>query len=811
MFQEHYKDLLKTDDSDILDMKNVSASITYNQNTEQIQLEECIVSGNGFTNKEYCTIDEDAFGENKIENKKYVIFIYGLDKTEYDVLERRFIDTMKNLSVRVVNSISLTIGFRNFLVNYLFASQYKLLQIKNFGRKSVFDFLKIKEEFIDFVKECYNKGKGFVESSNEEIIDNKNIKEETLKENLGVAQYKILERNLNVLMSNLSVRSQNGIRNYKGDFIEDFVVHRKDIKMIKNIGKKSELEILSLVNKISMIANEMLETELTPEQILILEKETTYGDLFDEFSNDYLLRNNHLPMFHILENYLKKELETSRDLQCFNRFVCLFDDVEQESLDDIAKNVNLSRERIRQICSSLNNQLKQIKKINSKSSSLDYSDILGQKKDWQYVVDLVKAKQLLDIEYVEDLKVCEKTSLSDYYILLVISVLCEDVFDVIGLDLLPMPTRAKSLWNHSFLIDKSIVKYFDFNQLPQLINEIEEDSEDDFSLSVDEMLLDAFFLAWSNFDTGMVNSVSDILTHLLINEFEKIPDENFKFTFEGRKRKSSSDIIYKILEENGNPMTIEEIYLILEDKSSIKYKSCQSIKHFIYMDPRLCMVGTGTYVGLIEWKHVKIGGVRDVISQYLARFDEPVHIGQIIAHVQQYRDSSDNSIRATISSGDQFVQFSGGFYGLKDKTYHDWFYVDESERIFAQRIDELENFLESKGHFPFSPSDDSLEESLYRWWNKAKKYSSLTEKQKKEVDRVISSYSNVPNSKRTYEWYRLCSQYLSFIKINERKPDKRIIEESELDKWFHKAQDDFLNGNLEPNQERAFIELCKIL
>lgn len=34
-------------------------------------------------------------------------------------------------------------------------------------------------------------------------------------------------------------------------------------------------------------------------------------------------------------------------------------------------------------------------------------------------------------------------------------------------------------------------------------------------------------------------------------------------------------------------------------------------------------VGKASLVGLLEWKHIKIGSIRDIIVQYLSKFDDP--------------------------------------------------------------------------------------------------------------------------------------------------------------------------------------------
>ena len=104
---------------------------------------------------------------------------------------------------------------------------------------------------------------------------------------------------------------------------------------------------------------------------------------------------------------------------------------------------------------------------------------------------------------------------------------------------------------------------------------------------------------------------------------------------------NATDIIYGILHENGNPMNIDDMFTKLEEVCPNRYKSSYSIKTLIMNDPRICMVGTANLVALLEWNHVKVGSIRDIIAQYLSKFDEPQQVADIVAYVQQFRDSSE--------------------------------------------------------------------------------------------------------------------------------------------------------------------------
>lgn len=109
-----------------------------------------IEGGTGFVGKDRIVIENNALSEQNKELgcEKYVQFLYSLNKEQFVPYEAFIMS--QEFSPRTINCIS-NIGVRNFYVNYLFASQVKLLTIRNFGKKSYFELENVKQGLIDYV------------------------------------------------------------------------------------------------------------------------------------------------------------------------------------------------------------------------------------------------------------------------------------------------------------------------------------------------------------------------------------------------------------------------------------------------------------------------------------------------------------------------------------------------------------------------------------------------------------------------------------------------------------------------------------
>lgn len=229
-----------------------------------------------------CTIDPNALSLENTVYKKYVVILSQLTDEEFEPFKSYFESQLANVSIRIANCVK-SVGYHMFYVNYLFAKEEKLLSIRNFGKKAVYDFRQIRQLLIDHVINSidYPDAKlksveGIVTAISEEIQQQQLLHNLSLQEIIGDTQYAILSKMLYGFTQKLSVRAKNAINSYTGDFIEDFVHKNKNIMDIKNIGKKSSEEILTVVQKLKEYAEKAKlkpSDEISPEKLQIMEYE----------------------------------------------------------------------------------------------------------------------------------------------------------------------------------------------------------------------------------------------------------------------------------------------------------------------------------------------------------------------------------------------------------------------------------------------------------------------------------------------------------------------------------------------------------
>lgn len=168
-----------------------------------------IEGGTGFVGKDRIVIESNALSEQNKELGcgKYVQFLYSLNKEQFVPYEAFIMS--QEFSPRTINCIS-NIGVRNFYVNYLFASQVKLLTIRNFGKKSYFELENVKQGLIDYViRSCQDSQ--IVKACEIEEKNAQKVKKLTLKEIAGEDKYQLIVAKYDELLktSSLSVRARN--------------------------------------------------------------------------------------------------------------------------------------------------------------------------------------------------------------------------------------------------------------------------------------------------------------------------------------------------------------------------------------------------------------------------------------------------------------------------------------------------------------------------------------------------------------------------------------------------------------------------
>ena len=767
--------------------------------------------GTGFVGKDRIVIESNALSEQNKELSygKYIQFLYSLNKEQFVPYEAFMMS--QEFSPRTINCIR-NIGIRNFYVNYLFASQVKLLTIRNFGKKSYFELENVKQDLIDYViRSCQDPQ--IVKVCEIEEKNVQKVKKRTLKEIAGEDKYQLIVAKYDELLqtSSLSVRARNGICSYEGDFIEDFVHSHKDVKHLSKIGRKTAGEIQGFVDEFQSYIDEIIGHDFSEEEKSLLLMKSKYGNLVDEYACDFYSENGSLPMFHIVENILKEEQKYNNKIQFLNYLVPMLKGGIPLTLEQIAEKCNLTRERVRQICTKgIGYMYRGIKP--KKCDNLYYNKVVSQTEDWAYLTDKFKNEVVIKSSSVEEMLKQENCNLTVSIGLLIMLRIFDGQYCVVGNRPYDMNTRSKSSWNNSFVVKKELVEAFDFDDMRCTLERYfeEHDAEEQICQTAEELLLDFFMSSWNMFESSEVEAVGTVVSEILMQEYGLIPDEELHFLIQGHKTLTAADVLFRVLTEKYEPMTVDELYDILQTKYSFKYKSPASIRGIVNSDARLCMVGVDNLVALTEWEHIKLGSVREIIVQYLEKFDEPKPVHDIVGYVLRYRDTTENSIRSTMYSGPQFRQFDNGYFGLADKSYPDEHLYAQSLE-FKERVKEMECFLIQKKHFPFASSEDNSEINLRQWWLRNKSSDSLNDVQQNEIKRIQDTYWYLPTDKREVRWFSSFNQYREFVQEYDRRPSCYIEREKSLAEWFAKTQKEFVDGELSENEEKVYLHLCKIL
>lgn len=131
--------------------------------------------------------------------------------------------------------------------------------------------------------------------------------------------------------------------------------------------------------------------------------------------------------------------------------------------------------------------------------------------------------------------------------------------------------------------------------------------------------------------------------------------------------KRMGDKIYLVMKKNGKPMHFREI---TEQINSANFDSkkayAPTVHNELILDDRYVLVGRGIYA-LKEWGYAP-GVVSDVIAEVLAKAGEPLSRDEIVDRVMKQRLVKKGTVYLALSSQDQFVRDENGDYSLRPST-----------------------------------------------------------------------------------------------------------------------------------------------
>lgn len=685
-------------------------------------------------------------------------------------------------------------------------------KLRNCGRKS-------NEELIDI---CNKYQDEYIEKLETETKKEKPLK--NIISNLSRIQREVINSFIEENTNNLSVRSKNAISlflngNFKIKYFAENVLLSDtfNVSKINNVGTKSAQELEAYITLIKGIISKVHQSK--KEKYLIklrnkylIEKKFEVVQIPDEILEveklfkilDYLL----------YQNVLFDENQTL----IFNKALKLYKNQKEMSLDEIAEFVNLSRERVRQIRNICIDEL---------FSKLLFITNINDNLFQNYGIDT-------DTHYIEinnylshKINKSNNTNFSNEFITCILSVYLKESFILIGNYedvLLPKNSnsRARHNWNNLYLVKKELASEMDFISLVNDISKrLSQRIEEAYSFNIKSYLFK--FLKRENIE--ILNLLLPICEKIINKEFEIYLDLNENLIFRRNTNRYTHEYAYEALENLGKPEKVEVIFKkVLELHPNYNTEEAK-IRVSMKRKNGFVPIGRKSVFGLKKWEKeldgFKGGTIRQIVENYLNKFNEPKKYNDITNYVLKYRPKSNlKSIVYNLKLEDSgiFQFYQNSRIGLSCKKYEKKFVIasksNKSERkTWEQRFEMLQNFVSTEKRLPFSKDVTKKEIKLYRWLNVQKNKQNKGKLNKNKVEKLnnlIAKYPNI-NGRRRLNSSKKYQELISFVSNNGRLPSANKNGEENLYQFFYKQRKLFDENGLDSSEEIKFIEVEKLL
>jgi len=742
----------------------------------------------------------------------------------------------------LLNKNKISVRTSNCCVNANFNSLFDIIEyhekgksflnIRNAGKRTYLELQDLCKEYIlqiekstDAIDDLSDEEKfqkrqieikNLIETDFINAVENKLIDTEAILSYFTVNQKAILEEKYNKLIATYSIRTINRLRKIDFETFATLYLFQSDKELLKisGLGKKSLEEAVDLKCKMK---NKFLQLINLPEEdISKLNLIRQKGEIIqNDFVFEFYKKNNHLPMFWILEQYIIND--KSRKIDILTSTFNIVQNKQTLSLEEIAEKYDITRERVRQIRHKVFYKTfaitDEIIEYSKNDDSTKYSRLLQNKDDWAYTLELAQATNLNQESFeIQECLKRERCNLSFEFALHIIAYLFRNTFSLFGG--FEISNRDR-IWENTFLIRKEFTNIFDFEKfIVEFKNHI-ADNEIEYDLNIDDYLTNS--ACWTPvIDLNKFDNIVSIIKDILLHEFHLYSNFDGLITIPATKERNLLDVVYEILQQNGNPMHLDEIFI--EFKKILpehKYAEATQLRSWLQRHEAISFRNRRSVYTLKEWEHIKSGTIRDAIVEFLAKNDLPQIADDITDYVLQYFPKTNiASVRTTMLNDTQkrFSFFGDSLFGLVSKEYPSEYEETKQQegqrKAFEQRLYDLEKFLSENDHFPFSTSDNEEEISLYRWWRIQNRDTKLSEQQKADIERIKTQYADFDTDKTIYEWFCHCNNFKLFVLENHRLPSARG-DEKFLYGWLRRAKDDFSNQRLNEKQRRKYVELFK--
>lgn len=557
---------------------------------------------------------------------------------------------------------------------------------------------------------------------------------------------------------NLSKRYQNFIEKYlpsPSELIK--LLHRNNLKGILPSEKKGKTVDDTILFLQTMRKEHERLKSLSQHEIFLEINKIDFPFLTEEeqlFLLNFKQYRGHLPMFFLLWKYLRMSSNNSDHTYALRYGII---DNRQRSMAQLAEEMGISTERVRQLCMG--------KKSLGNTAIKNHADW----SNYQYLFQLSFLHR--NSEEWEIIAANEQLNISFETFAALIRIVAD--FSIL---------RFSRSDNWYIIINSS---YENLN-LKEYIN----------------CLREIFNEKRTNVSSENINNILPGLSKMSIDIISKISTEVLGFDIDQngllRLPQNSIDIpaeLYDILYQNGKPMHIKDLFDVFKYRyPEHKYTDFSQIKHSLYQHPHILPIGKSSRYALDFWDDIYFGSIRNLLVDLLDSSEIPLHIDHLIREVKKfYPRTSKSSVMSTMAdeSKMRFKVFGNGYYGLSSKNYGDEYIESQKKQFsFEERLENFKEFVDTHKRLP-THSGNAEEATLARWYYNVtvgRSVNSMSEYQKSCLMKLINEYERLeyPFTSAEADFLENCNKLKAYLREHNVMPTRKTYPS--LHEWINKSR-----------------------
>lgn len=652
------------------------------------------------------------------------------------------------------------------------------------------------------------------------------LKDKDLINSLNRTQREIINIFLSLSINSISNRSRNSIKEYVTGKIYseeltianfgDKILYNNDfhIEKLTNIGNKSIPEVQGFLKKTRQFVDEISLTQNEKELNILRNKyllEKMFG--LKEIPRDILETHEYLPLIQyiIKSNVLYKNQTLNYVLK---EGFEVFKNMEVKSMEEMANQLNLSSERVRQLKRKCSDTIQ--KKFNFlKNSSFDMNSEFGTTGEGIFVrIDS------------NNINAKSKTDFSNNFLLLLFYWYSQEDYELIGdfeevLSKKGFVHRNKHNWKNLYLIKKSHSSLLDFElMLNDVHNRLNNRIEETYNLNLKSYV--------HRFNENLsINSIVEILPfveYLLTSETEVLIDVDDNIVFRRNTLRKNSEYAFEMLEEYGKPAKLEKIQALINEQYPDIWINIDSLRSSLLREDLFVSIGRKSTYGLKKWEvekeNFKGGTIRSISEEYLEKLENPAHISSITEEVLKYRPKTNSKSilhNLKLDESKTFIFFQNSYVGLKRKNYGDKIKVSKSSKKvkvdWKESYKSVEDFIINNQRLPFYNGADKEETKMNRWYHlqlKKGEEGKLTNMQELMLEQ-LHNHKILFKDFQSYKDKESYIQLIEFIELHKRPPSVTNEEEASLYRFYYRVRkfsfDRILNEELRRLHTELFNQL----